>query len=170
MLADQAVLAEIDRGNPAILVVDRAYLQGNLAAVAVPDLLGHGDAAWLAGIRLALILGRFILEQAGLAVFRAYLRQRILVDAGQLGQRQFFLAMRHKVKQPKRIRRRQVAADADALVFLFLVTRFGHVVLEFGDLAVVISLVAGDDKQVACIGRQRGALDLCLRAEIERCR
>src|ERR1019366_6767913 len=66
------------------------------------------------------------------------------------------------------LRYRIVAADAGALVLLFLVTRFGDEALQLAGLAGVVAFRRGHDKQRTTVRRQRSAFDLHVVADVER--
>ena len=192
MLRDELVRAEIDGRDPAVLVVDRANLDRDRAAVVAPfdaaaaAVFGVGNDAHRALFRLVVLavflvvlaarrrrLRRLVLigfRARGLFVFLAHAFQRIVVDARQVVGGELVLRMRDEIEQQHRLRRRIVAADARALVFLFLVAGFGDEVLQLAGLALVVALRRREHEHPASVGTERSAFDLHVVAEVERLR
>ena len=153
---------EVDRREPAILVVDRAYQHRDVAAVVAP--VDRRAAAVAVGLdaHVAVALERILLR--GLA----QRRERIVGDARQRVVLEFADLAAGDVDQPQLVRHRRVAADARAHFLEFLVARFGHVFRHLAGGAGFGVLGLGDDEQPACVRRQRAVADLNLVAEIDR--
>jgi hypothetical protein len=130
---------QVDGGDPAVLVVDRAQHDGGLLAVQAP---AHGVGA-VGDAQRAVALQRIELGR------RAQLRQRVDRDAGQGVEGDVLHLVRGQVDQFQGVRRRAAAADAGALVVHLFVARFGHVARHLADPALVCALGGGDDHQPA---------------------
>ena len=159
---EQLRAGEVDRGQPAVLVVDRAHQHRGMTAVLAPvDRRAAAVAVGLdAHVAVALewvLLGRL-----------AQRRQRVGGDAGQRVHLEFAGFAIGQLDQPQLVRQRRVAADARAHLVEFLIPRFGDV---FGHLAGgsgVAGLGLGDHQQPFRVGRQRAVDDLHVVAEIGR--
>ena len=162
VLCDQLVIGEIDAGDPAVLVVDRAQLDRQLAAVVAPcdaaatAVVATGHDAYqahvgrlqrcrLVGLAVLLQRGHRLLAQGG---------QRIVLDAGQPIGLQCVLLVMGQVEQPQRLRRRVIAADVVARVLRLGVAAVGHVMIDLRRLALLVSLRRGHQQQPAAVWRQ----------------
>ncbi len=92
------------------------------------------------------------------------------MDARQIVDRELVLLVRDEIEQQHRLRRRIVAADARALVFLLLVARIGHEALQLAGPALVVGLRRREHDQPVAVRRERGAFDLDVVADVERLR
>src|SRR5690606_40762528 len=103
-----------------------------------------------------------------LFILFAHRLQRVVVDAGQAVERERALRVLGEVEQQQRLRRRVVAADARALVFLFLVAGLGDEALQLALASGIVALRRRDEQQPAPARRQRAAFDLDVVADVER--
>ena len=159
----QRRVGQVDRRQPAILVVDRAHHHRDAAAVAAP-----ADRRRAAVVATGQHLHLAVAFQRLLAGGLAQRGERIAGDAGQDVELEFAGLRRAHVDQPQPLRQRRVAADAGAHVLEFLVARFGDVLRHLAGRALVGGLGGGHHQQPAAVGRQRAVGDLDVVAEVDR--
>ena len=146
VLVDQRVPGEIDAGDPAILVVDRAQLDGQRGCRRRSTRCRrHRRPRALATMRTGRTSGAFsALASSALPAFSSAATvcvrrclQRIVLDAGQAVGLQRVLLVCAQVQQQQRLRRRVVATDIGARLLRLGVAAVGDVMVDLRCLALV---------------------------------
>ena len=127
----QAGAGGVHRGDPAILVVDRAQQHRDVARIAGP--VDRRPAAVGVGLdaHVAIALQRI------LACGLAQRGERVVLDPGQGVERQLARRAGGDVDQPQRVRQRRIAADPGMRLLELLVARLGDVLRQLAGLAGV---------------------------------
>ena len=155
VLTYEPFVAEVHRGQPAVLVVHRSQVNRDATAVRRPARFPDDERSL--GRRLEALRGFLTILALRHKILHGgapYIGERIVLESGEIveSQRMFFTA--GKVDQPQGLWRGPFAADARAHFTRLDIATLRDVIRHRAGFAFVKGLFARHDKQPAAFGRQ----------------
>ena len=171
VLGDQPLVVEIDRRDPAVLVVDGAQVEHHTGPVLRPARTPQHDVAGIGRLETLLHLC-FVLAGSDPVVHGRCTQffERVFVDAGQVPEIERVSLTAIEIDEPQFVGCVSIASYARPYLAHLHMTARRHVVRHRAGLAVSVACAGCRHEQPASSRRQRVTLERDVVAEVDRCR